>query len=201
MSSVYPKGSVLYFRVKVDGKWIGVPTDFKVGQEKEAKKLLAKLDARQAAGEALDDGHLGPVTVRRVEKKWIAAREREVPSWKNDESVMRLHVLPVLGDKLIDEVTAADVLSLVKGWRARTLATAEKLAEFRKFAEDGLVDRSAIVAGEDAAVLALCLQHGYGAVMDSAARQWRARDPVGAFTTGHCVGTLQHALGLKVGGR
>lgn len=83
----------------------------------------------------------------------------------------------------------------------RLLATAEKLAEFRKFAEDGLVDRSAIVAGEDAAVLALCIQHGYGAVMDSAARQWRARDPVGAFTTGHCVGTLQHALGLKVGAR
>lgn len=52
--------------------------------------------------------------------------------------------------------------------------------------------RLAIKAPEDADVLCLCLAHGFGAVMDSAARLWRARDPVGAFTTGQCVKTVQN---------
>lgn len=49
---------------------------------------------------------------------------------------------------------------------------------------------------EDGAVLALCEQWGFGAVMSSAARQWKERDPVGALTVGPCVGS--DALWLKV---
>lgn len=41
---------------------------------------------------------------------------------------------------------------------------------------------------EDAAVERLCLLYGFGAVMQSAARQWLARDPVGALTVGDCAG-------------
>lgn len=36
-------------------------------------------------------------------------------------------------------------------------------------------DRSGITAPEDAEVKALCERHGYGAVMDSASRQWEAK--------------------------
>jgi hypothetical protein len=43
----------------------------------------------------------------------------------------------------------------------------------------------------DGIVKSLCEQHGYGAVMDSAARQWRAKDPAGAFLIGPCVATAQ----------
>jgi hypothetical protein len=43
----------------------------------------------------------------------------------------------------------------------------------------------------DSIVKSLCEQHGYGAVMDSAARQWRAKDPAGAFLIGPCVATAQ----------
>lgn len=42
-------------------------------------------------------------------------------------------------------------------------------------------------APEDGAVEALCLTWGFGAVMGSAARQWAARDPVGALTVGPCA--------------
>ena len=45
---------------------------------------------------------------------------------------------------------------------------------------------------EDPAVLALCLTHGFGAVMSSASRQWIARDPVGALTVGPTVYEVQH---------
>lgn len=69
------------------------------------------------------------------------------------------------------------------------------MAEKRYRASDLLQDidgeRLSIVAPEDAAVLRLCEQWGFGAVMDSAARQWRRRDPVGAFLLGPCVGAVR----------
>ena len=40
---------------------------------------------------------------------------------------------------------------------------------------------------EDAAIERLCLLYGFGAVMQSAARQWLARDPIGALTVGPCA--------------
>jgi hypothetical protein len=55
--------------------------------------------------------------------------------------------------------------------------------------------RLGIEAPEDAAVRALCERVGYGAVMDSAARQWRRQDPHGAFTVGPCVSSVRKALG------
>jgi hypothetical protein len=54
--------------------------------------------------------------------------------------------------------------------------------------------REAIRAPEDPMILELCERIGYGAVMDSAARQWRLKDPVGAHTCGAAVGTLKLCL-------
>ena len=54
--------------------------------------------------------------------------------------------------------------------------------------------RLSITAPEDAMVRELCERFGYGAVMDSAARQWREKDPDGAFSVGPCVGTLTECL-------
>lgn len=46
---------------------------------------------------------------------------------------------------------------------------------------------------EDSFVLTLCEYFGFGAVMDSAARQWRSRNEGGAFLIGGCVITAQKA--------
>ena len=51
-------------------------------------------------------------------------------------------------------------------------------------------DRENLHAPEDAEIREICERIGYGAVMDSAARLWRRKDPVGAFVTGPCIGTL-----------
>ena len=51
-------------------------------------------------------------------------------------------------------------------------------------------DRENLRAPEDELVAALCERIGYGAVMDSAARQWRKKDPVGAFLVGPCIGSV-----------
>ena len=44
-----------------------------------------------------------------------------------------------------------------------------------------------------AVVKALCERIGYGAVMDSAARQWFLKDSVGALTVGPCAGLIRDA--------
>lgn len=51
-----------------------------------------------------------------------------------------------------------------------------------------------IHAPEDAEIFQLCERIGYGAVMDSAARQWRRKDPIGAHTTGAAVATVQRTV-------
>ena len=55
-------------------------------------------------------------------------------------------------------------------------------------------DRENLRAPEDEIVRKLCERIGYGAVMDSAARQWRRKDPVGSFVTGPCIGTIIYEL-------
>lgn len=52
---------------------------------------------------------------------------------------------------------------------------------------DGTRARCIIKCPEDDPVLALCERHGFGAVMDSVARQWFRIDPNGAFVVGPCA--------------
>jgi hypothetical protein len=47
-----------------------------------------------------------------------------------------------------------------------------------------------IRAPEDAEVRELCERRGYGAVMDSACRQWFLKDPGANHTTGHCAAVI-----------
>lgn len=54
---------------------------------------------------------------------------------------------------------------------------------------------------EDAEVRDLCERVGYGAVMDSAARQWRLKElpdggGIGAHTTGPAVGSVQRGVAM-----
>lgn len=51
-----------------------------------------------------------------------------------------------------------------------------------------------IHAPEDLEVFALCERLGYGAVIDSAARQWFLKDPIGAHTAGPAAATVRKAL-------
>lgn len=63
-------------------------------------------------------------------------------------------------------------------------------------------ERLSIVAGEDRPVRLLCEQYGYGAVMDSAARQWRntlGSYGDGALLVGACVGTVARVLSGDAG--
>lgn len=49
---------------------------------------------------------------------------------------------------------------------------------------------------EDTSVRGLCTKYGYGAIMDSAARQWGENDNSGAFFIGGCLGDTSVANAL-----
>jgi integrase len=117
MSGIYAKGSRLYFRVKVAGVWKSIAAGFSVGQERQARAMLDRVEAQLAAG---GEVKTGPLTVARYAAKWVEERKKRVRTWKNDETTLRLHVLPDLGAMRLDEVRAAHVVKLVHGWRART---------------------------------------------------------------------------------
>ena len=73
-------------------------------------------------------------------------------------------------------------------------ASRERTTELIKILDliDGHGTRAtAIQAPEDAEVRALCERIGYGAVMDSAARQWFLKDKFGAHTVGPCAATVR----------
>lgn len=75
--------------------------------------------------------------------------------------------------------------------RDAALARVEKLRGARRDQMEARVEavlRRNFVAPEDAAVEALCLRFGYGAVMDAASRLWARTDMLGAFYIGGCIG-------------
>ncbi len=75
-------------------------------------------------------------------------------------------------------------LALLRAWARRAKVVLDLIDYDGKRSE-------VIVAPEDSEVLKLCERVGYGAVMDSAARQWFAKDGVGAHTVGPCALTVR----------
>lgn len=56
------------------------------------------------------------------------------------------------------------------------------------------IDPGDFTAPEDIDVLCLCEFWGYGAIMNSAARLYKARDQNGAFTVGNCIVVVKNAI-------
>lgn len=114
-----------------------------------------------------------------------------------ERTINRIFYAPRKAGGLVRDVEVAEILNeAFAEVRAESAALRESLEEARYLFNlcDPNGDRLAEFGNalsEDAAVCALCERHGFGAVMDSAARQWRAKDGVGAFTTGPCVATVQ----------
>lgn len=86
---------------------------------------------------------------------------------------------------------------------ATVAAQAEEMGRLREPLEsmlnDGKARADSIIDCCDPAVKDLCEKIGYGAVMDSAARQWRKKDAVGAFMVGPCIVIVELALTIGKG--
>ncbi len=121
MGSVYRRKNKLWIRFKnEDGKWTQSKTPYHLGQEREARKLLERVQDKIAAGEELGIEHQGPLTVTDFAKKWIKDRRLVgVTDWENDERRLRRHVLPRIGSMALDEVRPRHLVSLMTDVRAR----------------------------------------------------------------------------------
>lgn len=115
--SVYVRGRKLWLRLKLDGEWTDRPTPFYVGEEAKARALLGKIRDKVAAGEALGDADLGPLTVRRYSERWLEHRKRLVPDWPSDDSHLRVHILPAIGDVRLEDVRPRHLAALVERLR------------------------------------------------------------------------------------
>ncbi len=111
-------------------------------------------------------------------------------------------MLDVHRDKLVVETWASMTRTRGDISRVVHLIEATELRALRKVAKAMAVElclreadlRANLTAPEDPEVLELCKRIGFGAVMDSAARQWRKRDQIGAFVVGSCLGLIRPVL-------
>ncbi len=120
MGSVYARRNKLWIRFKgPDGKWTQSKTDFHLGQEKQARKLLERVEVKIEAGAALGEKELGPTTVARYAEKWNEDRKKlGIVDWENDARWMRIHALPKLGSMPIAEVRARHLIELFTALRS-----------------------------------------------------------------------------------
>ena len=118
MGSVYARWRKLWVRFKGPNGWTQQPTEYVVGQEKQARALLEQLEARIRAGTATVED-LKPRTVSAYYASWIEERKAEIQTWKNDEIAFRLHILPVLGSARLDHVKPSHLVALIRDWRTK----------------------------------------------------------------------------------
>jgi len=151
--SVFPRGRKLWLKVKTPAGWRQIATSFHVGEERRAELLLARVRDRLLAGEEVS-GVLGTVTVRGWSKRWLEVRKGLVDAEEGDEAVLRLHVLPRIGDMELSEVKPRHVASLVRGWTGegyapRTIRNVYYTVKsmFRDAAVEGLIDATPCVLG------------------------------------------------------
>lgn len=108
--------------IGADGKVRAAST--KTTDEKLARKRLAAVVRRIKESVALGED-VGPLTVERYSRRWIADRKRRrIDSAGDEETRLRKHALPMLGSTLLHEVRPGHVRALV-----RELRMAGKLAD------------------------------------------------------------------------
>jgi integrase len=113
MGCIYVRNTKLWIRFKNrDGKWVSKSTGLPVGEEPRARKLLASVEAalvKPAVAPA------GPVTVATYAKQWLDARRgRGLDSWADDESRIKHHVLPAIGNMPLGELRPRHIKEMLE---------------------------------------------------------------------------------------
>jgi len=113
MSRVYQRGGRFWLDfTNAEGKRQRKPCGDDITTEAQAAALLDKVLSLKAAGLDTDTG---PLTVRRYAARWLQNRNRlDVGNAVKEESHLRLHILPHLGDVVLAELRPRHVLDLVR---------------------------------------------------------------------------------------
>lgn len=159
--------------------------------EQRAKEAEAKWHRAATHDSSIDEAE-----VIHELKQRLAASEAECNQWRSGgitEELLRRqdgHIKLGKGCVIVIE-SEFDQL------QATVTAQQEEIGRLREPLESMLNDgksRANFIDYCDPAVKDLCEKRGYGAVMDSAARQWRKKDATGAFMVGPCIVTVDQAL-------
>jgi len=131
---IFVKGRKLWARLKdASGAWVNKATPFEVGQESEAARYLARRIANATAKREADmrasQADDGSVQLRTFAERWLKERRAlGVRSISDDETRMKRHILPELGDLDLGDVQSRHVRAFVLTLRTKTLRNGEKLA-------------------------------------------------------------------------
>ncbi len=147
MASVFKKRGKFWARLKGDkipGKWSSVPT----GETDEAAAMKFAL----AAQKAIDSRAVvvNRLTFRAWIAEWLKKREESDHDWKKDRGRLNNHVMPVLGDVAMTDVTPKRLADLIHDLRFKTKLAPRTVrnvysviaAAMRDAAIDGKIDRS-----------------------------------------------------------
>lgn len=113
MASVYKRGRRLWCRIKNEsGTWDSKKSPYMVGQEKEAQRYADKAQELINKRIKTGDTKLKNLTVKEFAGAWVEKRKESELDWKNDKSRLKHHVIPFIGELLLKEVRAKDLLEL-----------------------------------------------------------------------------------------
>jgi integrase len=89
----------------------------------DALAWLSRAEADISRGSWVDPS-AGKLTVAEVVERWLGSNvNKRASSRLRDESIMRTHVLPVIGGRQVARVTRADVQALVDRWATESAAS------------------------------------------------------------------------------
>ncbi len=128
------RGEKYWVRFKDEnGKWVNRPTPYRIGEESEADRYFERRSKCAAAARDATTKRGGsstqPLTIRLFAESWLKERRKlGIRSFADDESRMHRHILPELGDFLLDEVQSRHVREFVLKLRAKKIKNDEGLA-------------------------------------------------------------------------
>ena len=130
MLEVRRSGGKTYYQRYTDNR--GRERQFKIGPADVLSLAVARRKARGIAAQALvgADPQERRAELRAVPTLAELVRDRYLPhvksykrSWCTDETVLRVHILPVLGSQFVDQLRAEPIAALVERMREKGYAT------------------------------------------------------------------------------
>jgi len=121
VTSIIARGRVLYAKLKsVDGKWMRIPTPFRVGDEARAAAWAQDRQREVTREVAKREKFGGPLTVAVFAERWLTARKTKTV--KDDRTRIEKHALPRIGHLLLTEVRPRHLRELVLELRTGSLS-------------------------------------------------------------------------------
>ena len=130
MLEVRRSGGKTYYQRYTDDR--GRERQFKIGPADVLSLSAARRKGRMVHAQALvgEDPQDRRIELRAIPTLAELVRDRYLPhvksykrSWCTDETVLRLHILPVLGSQYVDQVRAEPIAALIGKMREKQYAT------------------------------------------------------------------------------